>query len=93
MTNLCDFISSESPISPCIRAVEEVIYFVVLLSTSRIAQGLYEYSNAETFEIWQSLDVIVRIGEALNTVDEDIGQIVADKPKYVRPFTNSRRYT
>lgn len=83
---------SESPIGPAIRATQEVIYFVVLLSTSRIGQGLYEYSNAESFEIWQSLDVTVRIGESVNTIEDELGQIVADKPKYVRNLQFSRRY-
>ncbi|KAJ3087950.1 hypothetical protein HK100_008194, partial [Physocladia obscura] len=49
---------SKSPIGPAIRATQESEYLMVLLSSSpRLGIGLYDLCNAETYAIWQKLDV------------------------------------
>ena len=83
---------SESPAGPGIRAVREAIYFTALLADSNFSENIRSLCNAPTFAIWQGLDVVVRVGEAVETVDEDMGRITMDKPKMVRKLVNGRKY-
>ena len=83
---------SNVPAGPAIRALNESIYFTTLLADSNLGDNLKGLCNAPTHAIWQSLDVIVRIGESIMTQDEAVGHITMDKPKVVRPLINARRY-
>ena len=83
---------SDIPAGPAIRAMKECIYFATLLSDSNLADNLKGQSNSATHQLWQSLDIIVRIGESIMTQDEEIGHITMDKAKVVRPMSNGRRY-
>ncbi|KAJ3241654.1 hypothetical protein HDU78_001725 [Chytriomyces hyalinus] len=84
---------SAHPIGPAVRAMQESIYMVSLLgSSSYVGIGLPQLCNAETYAIWQKLDVRCRIGESLNSTEEEIGKIVVDKPALVRPLKNGKRY-
>ena len=81
-----------SPAGPAIRAVKEFIYFTTLLGDSNYSDNIRNLCNAQTFAIWQGLDVKVRVGEAVDTVDEDMGRITMDKIKIVRQLVNGRKY-
>jgi hypothetical protein len=83
---------SAVPAGPAIRAQQESIYFTTLLADSNLGDNLKGLCNAPTHAIWQSLDIVVRIGESIMTQDEDIGHITMDKPKVVRPMVNARKY-
>jgi hypothetical protein len=54
--------------------------------------GFHELCNAQTHMIWQALDVIVRIGESIQTVSEEVGHVAMDKPKLVRNLVNGKKY-
>ena len=83
---------NSSPAGPAIRAVKESIYFTTLLSDSNLGDNIRGLCNAQTFSIWQALDVRVRVGEHVESIDEDVGHITMDKPKMVRPLVNGRKY-
>ena len=72
--------------------MSESIYFTALLADSNLSDNLKGLCNAPTHAVWQSLDIVVRIGESIMTQDEEIGHITMDKPKVVRPMVNARRY-
>ena len=86
------WIVTNVPLSPSIRAMKENIYFTTLLADSNMGDNLKGLCNAPTHQIWQSLDIVVRIGESIMTQDEEVGHITLDKPKVVRPLVNARRY-
>ncbi|ORY38822.1 hypothetical protein BCR33DRAFT_768968 [Rhizoclosmatium globosum] len=84
---------SPSPIGPAVRACQEPVYLITLLqSSANIGMGLNDLCNAETYAIWQRLDVKCRIGESITTIEEDIGKIIVEKPSLVRALKNGRRY-
>ncbi|KAJ3241650.1 hypothetical protein HDU78_001721 [Chytriomyces hyalinus] len=84
---------SPNPIGPAVRATSESVYLMTLLTSSpHLGVGLNELCNAETYAIWQRLDVICRIGESLDTLEEEIGKIIVDKPSLVRPVQNGKKY-
>jgi len=83
---------SDKPAGPAIRAVKESIYFTTLLADSNFSDHIRGLCNAPSYAIWQGLDVIVRVGEAVDSVDDEVGHITMDKPKLVRPMTNGRKY-
>ena len=83
---------SPRPFSPAVRAMSEASYFMTLLSNSELQIPLASLATAETYSIWQSLDRKVCIGESIQSADQDIGLVMMDIPKLIRPFTNSRRY-
>jgi hypothetical protein len=83
---------SNIPVGPAIRAMNESIYFTALLADSNLSDNLKGLCNAPTHAIWQSLDIVVRIGESIMTQDEAVGHITMDKPKVVRPMVNARKY-
>jgi hypothetical protein len=83
---------SEHPVGPGVRAMREDIYFTTLLNSSALNNGFHELCNAQTHMIWQVLDVIVRIGESIHTVSEEVGHIAMDKPKLIRNLVNGKKY-
>ncbi|KAJ1549046.1 hypothetical protein HK405_010718 [Cladochytrium tenue] len=84
--------ASESPIGPAVRATRDFVYFLTLFSSSELACALCELGNAESYAIWQELDVVARIGEGIHSLDNLVGQIVIDKPNLVRALQNGRKY-
>ncbi|KAI9336381.1 hypothetical protein BDR26DRAFT_897118 [Obelidium mucronatum] len=81
------------PIGPAVRATQEPIYLITLLQSScNVGIGLNDLCNAETYAIWQKLDVRCRIGESIATMEEDVGKIVMDKPSLVRKLKNGKKY-
>ncbi|KAJ3414980.1 hypothetical protein HDV05_005811 [Chytridiales sp. JEL 0842] len=50
-------------------------------------------NNAEEHVIWQALDTVVRIGEYIEGIDANVGQIKMDRPKLIRPLQNGKLYT
>jgi hypothetical protein len=80
------------PIGPAVRALRENIYFTTLLNSSAVNNGFHELCNAQTHMIWQSLDVVVRIGESIQTVSEEVGHVAMDKPKLIRKLVNGKKY-
>ncbi|ORY38823.1 hypothetical protein BCR33DRAFT_720495 [Rhizoclosmatium globosum] len=84
---------SKSPIGPAVRATQEPIYLITLLASSNnVGLGLNDLCNAETYAIWQRLDVKCRIGESISTLDQETGKIIVDKPSLVRTLENGRKY-
>ncbi|KAJ3298045.1 hypothetical protein HDU79_000896 [Rhizoclosmatium sp. JEL0117] len=84
---------SPNPIGPAVRATHENIYLMTLLTSSpHLGIGINELCNAETYAIWQRLDVVCRIGESLDTLEEEVGKIIVDKPSLVRPIQNGKKY-
>ncbi|KAJ3072652.1 hypothetical protein HDU99_002143 [Rhizoclosmatium hyalinum] len=84
---------SPNPIGPAVRATHESIYLMTLLTSSpHLGIGINELCNAETYAIWQRLDVVCRIGESLDTLEEEVGKIIVDKPSLVRPIQNGKKY-
>jgi hypothetical protein len=86
------WLANQAPVGPAMRAVKDFIYFTTLLGDSNYSDNIRNLCNAQTFAIWQGLDVIVRVGEAVDTQDEDMGRITMDKTKLVRPLVNGRKY-
>ncbi|KAI9337892.1 hypothetical protein DFJ73DRAFT_646329 [Zopfochytrium polystomum] len=84
---------SPNPIGPAVRATREYVYLLTLLAPTQMTVALNDLGNAETYSIWQELDVIARIGESIHTLDNPIGQLIIDKPNMVRPIQNGRKYT
>ncbi|KAJ3402953.1 hypothetical protein HDU80_004596 [Chytriomyces hyalinus] len=83
---------SSNPFGPVLRIVTRPMYFVALLSDSPFWNGLIGTGNAQKHVLWQQLDVVVRMGEALETVGESIGRIRMERPKLVKPLENGRMY-
>ncbi|KAJ3238598.1 hypothetical protein HDU81_007518 [Chytriomyces hyalinus] len=83
---------SASPFGPVLRIVTRPMYFVAVLSDSPFWNVLIGTGNAQKHVLWQQLDVIVRMGEALETVGESIGRIRMERPKLVKPLENGRMY-
>ncbi|KAJ3071646.1 hypothetical protein HDU98_005005 [Podochytrium sp. JEL0797] len=84
---------SPNPIGPAIRATQESIYLMTLLTSSpHLGIGINELCNAETYAIWQRLDVVCRIGESVDTLDDEVGKIIVDKPSLVRAIQNGKKY-
>ena len=83
---------NHTPAGPAIRAVKESAYFTTLLADSSFGDNLRGLCNAPTFAIWQSLDLVVQIGESMETVEDLNGHITMDKKKLVRRLTNGRKY-
>jgi hypothetical protein len=86
------WILNSAPAGPGIRAVREGPYFTTLLADSNFSDNIRGLCNAPTFAIWQGLDVRVRVGEAVETMDDEVGHIVMDKAKMVRQLVNGRKY-
>lgn len=83
---------SVAPVVPAIRAVKESAYFTTQLPYSTFGDNLHGLCNASTFATWQSLDIIVQIGESVETTTDRNGYITMDKKKLVRPLVNGRKY-
>ncbi|KAJ3071644.1 hypothetical protein HDU98_005003 [Podochytrium sp. JEL0797] len=84
---------SPNPIGPAIRATQESIFLMTLLTSSpHLGIGINELCNAETYAIWQRLDVVCRIGESVDTLDDEVGKIIVDKPSLVRAIQNGKKY-
>lgn len=83
---------SNNPIGPAVRFLNEKIYMIALLRTSNVHSGIDQLCNAPSFQIWQNLDLVLKIGESVLTMSEEAGHIVLDKAKMVKPLVNGRRY-
>ncbi len=64
---------STNPIGPATRIHLDNAYFATLMSSSSQCQDIVEMCNSESFEIWQALDRVVRVGESLNSYEDDLG--------------------
>ena len=80
------------PIGPGIRMHADDIYFITLLTSSSMNSNLINLGSSETSEIWQMLDGTFRVGEGINSIEDEIGQLVLEKPAVVRNLINGRRY-
>lgn len=83
---------SESPIGPAVRILTEKVYMIALIKTSSVQVGIDQLCNAPTHQIWQNLDIVLKVGESVQTVHEETGHIVLDKYKMVKPLKNGRKY-
>ncbi|KAJ3235508.1 hypothetical protein HDU81_000388 [Chytriomyces hyalinus] len=93
MTAFSFWFMSTTPIGPAVRATQESVYLMTLVSASpNLGGGLYELCNAETYAIWQKLDARCRIGESVRTLNEEMGKIVVERASLVRPLKNGRGY-
>ncbi|TPX34476.1 hypothetical protein SmJEL517_g02826 [Synchytrium microbalum] len=84
---------SNVPIGPGVRFVREEAYFTTLLTKSpHLTADMVNFGNSPTYSLWQSLDLVARIGEGISTLEAEIGTIVIDRPKHVRALKNGRRF-
>jgi len=83
---------SASPIGPAVKVVQNAEYFTTFLRSSSLQSNLEGLCNAPAHAIWQALDVVVRVGEAVGSRDDVIGVLTLDKPKMVRELVNGRKY-
>ena len=86
------WLSKHEPIGPAVRLLSEKAYFTTILNSAKISTGLHELCNAQTHQIWQNLDLLVRIGESIQTVSEEVGHVSMDRPKLIRSLVNGKRY-
>ncbi|KAJ3194120.1 hypothetical protein HDU82_002566 [Entophlyctis luteolus] len=67
---------NKAPLSPAIRAIRNPMYLLALICNSKFATLLEGTANAKKEnEIWKKLDVVAKLGEDIETVDDDIGII------------------
>lgn len=83
---------SSNPILPAMRFMKEKIYMIALIKTCKVNFGGDQLCNAPSFQIWQSLDLVLKIGESVQTINDEAGHITLDKPKMVKALVNGRRY-
>jgi hypothetical protein len=87
------WIYSNTVITPALRAFKDPCYFMTLISNSHMSTRLANMANAQSFIIWQNLDVTVRIGEEIGFYDNDMyGKLTMNLPRYVRPVKNGKTY-
>ncbi|KAI8854155.1 hypothetical protein BC829DRAFT_380431 [Chytridium lagenaria] len=80
------------PITPALRALKEPTYFMTLLADSPFSANLAGTANAPAYVFWQALDLIVKIGESVDTLSEPIGHLRMERAKFVRPLSNGKAY-
>ena len=83
----CTWFFATSPIAPAIRLIHDPTYFMTLLADSPFTIFLNGTNNAPKHVIWQALDTVGRLGETLDTLNEQIGHIKIDR--YSNLFTFS----
>ncbi|KAJ3098510.1 hypothetical protein HDU97_003966 [Phlyctochytrium planicorne] len=83
---------NKHPITPALRALRDPTYFMTLLADSPFCVNLVGTANAPPYVFWQSLDLIVKIGESVDTLSEPIGHIKMERAKLVRSLANGRLY-
>ncbi|KAJ3326832.1 hypothetical protein HDU76_012616 [Blyttiomyces sp. JEL0837] len=88
----CTWYFQKKPIGPAIRAVRDPTYFMNLLADSPFGVNLVGTGNAQKHVIWQALDLVVRIGESVDTLGETVGRIKMERYRLVRNFENGRMY-
>ncbi len=86
------WLRSKNPIGPAVRALHDHVYFTTLLNSSATNFYISELCNAPTHELWQALDITIRIGESIQTTGEDVGHICLEKPKLAASLTNGKKY-
>jgi hypothetical protein len=84
----------KDPIIPAIRLVADITYFNIMLcknSTGNLLRMIG--STADRTDIWPKLDMVVRVGENIQSVsDPDHGEIILDKPKLVTQLSWNKCY-
>lgn len=84
----------KDPIIPAIRLVADITYFNIMLcknSTGNLLRMIG--STADRTDIWPKLDMVVRVGENIQSVsDPDHGEIILDKPKLVTQLSWTKCY-
>ncbi|KAJ3210299.1 hypothetical protein HDU67_005418 [Dinochytrium kinnereticum] len=81
-----------TPITPALRALSDPSYFLTLLSDSPFTSNLVGTANAQEHVLWQNLDVVIKIGESVDTIGEPVGRIRMGTKKMVRDLKNAREY-
>ncbi|KAJ3217620.1 hypothetical protein HDU67_007562 [Dinochytrium kinnereticum] len=81
-----------SPILPALQAIRNPSFFMTLLGDSPFGINLQGTGNAPRHVIWQNLDLVVKIGENVETLDENVGRIKMERAKLVRALKNGRIY-
>ncbi|KAJ3098511.1 hypothetical protein HDU97_003967 [Phlyctochytrium planicorne] len=66
---------NKHPIMPAMRALRDPTYFMTLLADSPFSINLVGTANAPGYVFWQSLDLVVKIGESVDTLSDPIGHI------------------
>ncbi|KAI8839608.1 hypothetical protein BC829DRAFT_492793 [Chytridium lagenaria] len=68
-------------------------YSLTWLTMKRpITPAMRGTANAQEHVLWQNLDVVVKIGESVDTIGEVVGKIRMDSVKMVRDLINGREY-
>ncbi|KAI8918907.1 hypothetical protein BC831DRAFT_481834 [Entophlyctis helioformis] len=83
----------KNPIGPAVRLTKDAVYFTNMVHSSSVCQGSDQLCNAPGYALWDNLDTVVRVGEAVSTREDPlIGHVTMDRPKLVTAFTNGKRY-
>jgi len=86
---------SSYPILPAYEMSKSPIAFTMMATRSRIVSTKMKSlsGNIEDAYMWPRMDVILRLGESVDTVEDmDLGLIVLDKPKNVAFLTMGKEY-
>ncbi|KAI8609528.1 hypothetical protein BC830DRAFT_1145549 [Chytriomyces sp. MP71] len=83
---------SSVPYGPVLRIVTSPMYFLSLLCESPFWINLAGTGNAQKHVVWQQLDLVVKIGEAIETIEDPIGKIRLDRARQVKSLRNGRIY-
>ncbi|KAJ3117728.1 hypothetical protein HDU96_005858 [Phlyctochytrium bullatum] len=71
----------QTPISPAQRALQDPTYFMTLLMDSPFTINLVGIANAPPYVFWQSLDIMVKIGESIDTLGDPVGHVKMERSK------------
>jgi hypothetical protein len=90
----CLWFASKHPLLPSIRFVQEKQYFTLLLSGLTTVPHFGDISpSMEKALYWSRLDIDLRVGESINTMDDpDIGHIAVDRPKKITYLSLKKEY-
>jgi hypothetical protein len=86
--------TSRHPLLPCIRFVQEKQYFTLLLSGLNTVPHFGDISpTMEKGLYWSRLDIHLRVGESINTMDDpELGRIAVDRPKKITYLSLKKEY-
>ena len=75
----CTWFFSKTPLLPAMRMMRDPTYFMTLICDSPFTVFLVGTNNAPKHVIWQALDQIARIGETIDTLQDQIGHIKLER--------------
>ncbi|KAJ3252522.1 hypothetical protein HK103_001423 [Boothiomyces macroporosus] len=91
-TGFIPWILSTDIRGPGVRLVTDKTFFTIMVNETNVSAFGID-TTMDTIDIWTKLDFIVRIGESIQTVDDQaVGQIIMDAPKFVTSIKRDKAY-